>query len=174
MPAGIPSTEWDGFHDLIVIDEIARCGYLGVVWGLNCGNTVGLAPVVNFGTPEQRRRFIPDVLKGKKRFCLGITEPGGMLMLPSSWMTMNQESIWLISLRSWVRCCGIVNQSSPAGRRLRGEWCQKMDYERHVGRLLYRCRTHRWCRSERYFSSRCSDEDQGCDVPENRELRSEF
>jgi len=78
MPANIPVSEWDGFHDLIVIDEIARCGYLGVVWGLNCGNAVGLTPVVNFGTPEQRQRYIPDVMKGKKRFCLGITEPGSM------------------------------------------------------------------------------------------------
>jgi alkylation response protein AidB-like acyl-CoA dehydrogenase len=77
MPGNIPIQEWDGFHDLIVIDEIARCGYLGFVWGINCGNAVGLPPVVNFGTREQRQKFIPDVMKGKTRFCLGITEPSG-------------------------------------------------------------------------------------------------
>lgn len=82
MPANIPIDEWDGFHDLIVIDEIARCGYLGFVWGINCGNAVGLTPVVNFGSPKQRQKFIPDVMKGKTRFCLGITEPSGRVLFP--------------------------------------------------------------------------------------------
>lgn len=75
LPAGIPATEWDGFHDLIVIDEIARCGYLGVIWALSCGNSIGAPPLINFGTPDQKRKFLPDVYKGKTRFSLGVTEP---------------------------------------------------------------------------------------------------
>ncbi|KKK15195.1 hypothetical protein ARAM_002007 [Aspergillus rambellii] len=75
LPAGIDSQEWDGFHDLILIDEIARCGYLGVIWALGCGNSIGGPPVINFGNEEQKRRFLPDMLKGKTRFCLGVTEP---------------------------------------------------------------------------------------------------
>ncbi|KAI5264765.1 acyl-CoA dehydrogenase NM domain-like protein [Aureobasidium subglaciale] len=75
LPAGIPNEEWDSFHDLIVIDEIARCGYLGVVWALTCGNSIGCPPVVNFGNEEQRKRFLPDVYAGRKRFCLAVTEP---------------------------------------------------------------------------------------------------
>ncbi|SCO52119.1 probable acyl-CoA dehydrogenase [Fusarium fujikuroi] len=39
LPAGIPLDEWDEFHDYILIDEIARCGFLGVVWGINSGAT---------------------------------------------------------------------------------------------------------------------------------------
>jgi hypothetical protein len=31
LPGGIPPHEWDHFHDLILIDEIARIGYLGVL-----------------------------------------------------------------------------------------------------------------------------------------------
>jgi alkylation response protein AidB-like acyl-CoA dehydrogenase len=77
LPANVPASEWDGFHDLIVIDEMARCGYLGIIWALNCGNSIGCPPVVNFGSKEQKRRFLPDVLKGKTRFCLGVTEPDG-------------------------------------------------------------------------------------------------
>ncbi|CAH0046634.1 unnamed protein product [Clonostachys solani] len=75
LPGGISPSEWDEFCDLIVMDEIARCGYLGVIFGLACGNIIGLPPVIRFGTPEQKRKFIPDVLKGKTRFCLGVTEP---------------------------------------------------------------------------------------------------
>ncbi|GME46821.1 Acyl-CoA dehydrogenase conserved site [Neofusicoccum parvum] len=75
LPADVPPAEWDAFHDLIVIDEIARCGCLGVVWGLACGNAIGVPPLVNFGSEEQKRRFLPGVLGGQMRFCLGVTEP---------------------------------------------------------------------------------------------------
>jgi alkylation response protein AidB-like acyl-CoA dehydrogenase len=78
LPGDIRPEEWDGFHDLIVIDEVAKCGYLGVIWGLTCGNSIGAPPLVNFGTTEQKRKFLPDVITGRSRFCLGVTEPDGM------------------------------------------------------------------------------------------------
>lgn len=77
LPADIKPEEWDAFHDLVFIDEMARCGYLGVIWGLSCGNSIGAPPLINFGNEEQKRRFLPDVLSGKVRFCLGVTEPDG-------------------------------------------------------------------------------------------------
>jgi alkylation response protein AidB-like acyl-CoA dehydrogenase len=79
LPANIKASEWDGFHDLIFIDETVRCGCLGVIWGLGCGNSIGAPPLVNYGSNVQRRKFLPDVLQGRSRFCLGITEPDGML-----------------------------------------------------------------------------------------------
>ncbi|PKY09422.1 acyl-CoA dehydrogenase NM domain-like protein [Aspergillus campestris IBT 28561] len=75
LPGDIDPRKWDGFHDLIVIDELARCGYLGIVWALGCGNSIGGPPVINFGNAEQKRRFLPDMLRGNHRFCLGVTEP---------------------------------------------------------------------------------------------------
>ncbi|GAB1217468.1 hypothetical protein ATERTT37_006707 [Aspergillus terreus] len=75
LPASIPPHEWDAFHDLVVIDELARCGYLGIIWALGCGNSIGAPPVINFGSEEQKRRFLPDMLQGRTRFCLGVTEP---------------------------------------------------------------------------------------------------
>ncbi|PSN66692.1 acyl-CoA dehydrogenase NM domain-like protein [Corynespora cassiicola Philippines] len=75
LPAGIKAEEWDAFHDLVFIDEMARCGYLGIVWGLSCGNSIGVPPLINFGTEEQKKRWLPDVLRGRVRFCLGVTEP---------------------------------------------------------------------------------------------------
>lgn len=78
LPGDINPDEWDGFHDLIVIDEVARCGYLGVIWALTCGNSIGAPPLVHFGSQEQKDRFLPDVLAGRSRFCLGVTEPDGV------------------------------------------------------------------------------------------------
>ena len=77
LPGDINPHEWDGFHDIVVIDELARCGYLGIVWALGCGNSIGGPPIINFGNEEQKRRFLPDMLKGNIRFCLGVTEPDG-------------------------------------------------------------------------------------------------
>jgi len=80
LPGDISPREWDGFHDLIVIDEIARCGYLGVIWALTCGNSIGAPPLVNFGTVEQKKKFLPGILNGSTRFCLGVTEPDGQFL----------------------------------------------------------------------------------------------
>jgi alkylation response protein AidB-like acyl-CoA dehydrogenase len=78
LPGDVKASEWDGFHDLIVIDEVARCGYLGVIWALTCGNSIGAPPLINFGTDEQKRQFVPGILDGSSRFCLGVTEPDGV------------------------------------------------------------------------------------------------
>ncbi|KAJ5103937.1 hypothetical protein N7532_004466 [Penicillium argentinense] len=75
LPGDINPNEWDGFHDIIVIDELARCGYLGIVWALGCGNSIGGPPLILRANEEQKRRFLPDMLRGNIRFCLGITEP---------------------------------------------------------------------------------------------------
>ncbi|RMJ16823.1 hypothetical protein CDV36_003548 [Fusarium kuroshium] len=75
LPCGIPTDKWDGFHDHIVVDELTRCGYMGVVWALACGNIIGCPPLLNHGTPEQKRRLLPSIYNGTTRFCLAVTEP---------------------------------------------------------------------------------------------------
>ena len=54
-------------------------GYTGVLWGLGGGNSIGVPPIVNFGTQAQKDRFLLGVANGSITFCLGITEPDGML-----------------------------------------------------------------------------------------------
>ena len=38
-------------------------------------NIFGLNPVVVFGTEEQKRRFLPPLIKGKEKACFAVTEP---------------------------------------------------------------------------------------------------
>jgi acyl-CoA dehydrogenase len=48
--------------------------------GTACGigsHAIALPPILNHGTEEQRKRFIPPVLAGDKIAALAITEPGG-------------------------------------------------------------------------------------------------
>ncbi len=75
LPAGISVDKWDAFHDFILIDELMRCGYLGVCWALGTGNIIGCPPLINFGSPALKQELLPAILSGKKRICLGVTEP---------------------------------------------------------------------------------------------------
>ncbi|OJI99671.1 hypothetical protein ASPVEDRAFT_51031 [Aspergillus versicolor CBS 583.65] len=75
LPAGISMDEWDEFHDAIVIDEMARCGCLGTVWGINGGASVGGPPIDRYGTPEQKQKYLAPLLRGQQRHCLCVTEP---------------------------------------------------------------------------------------------------
>ncbi|KAJ3347482.1 hypothetical protein HDU83_002081 [Entophlyctis luteolus] len=92
-PVGIKPEEFDGFHSviailptfsvylfivllqLVVCDEFCRTGSGGISWGLFGGMGIGLPPIIHFGTPEMKRRVIPQVLSGEKFICLAITEP---------------------------------------------------------------------------------------------------
>ncbi|KAL5360468.1 acyl-CoA dehydrogenase/oxidase [Aspergillus floccosus] len=75
LPGGISVDEWDEFHDAIVIDEMARCGCLGTVWGINGGASVGGPPLDRYGTPEQKQKYLGSLLRGQQRHCLCVTEP---------------------------------------------------------------------------------------------------
>ncbi len=40
------------------------------------GATMSLGPIGDYGTEEQKQRYLPDACGGKTRFCFAITEPG--------------------------------------------------------------------------------------------------
>ena len=72
----------------------------GVIWALGCGDAIGLPPVINFGTEEQQRRFLPGVLRGQERFCLGVTEPDGMAQ--DKCFQIDKDAV--LTEDSWLRC----------------------------------------------------------------------
>ncbi|GAA5315228.1 MAG: acyl-CoA dehydrogenase family protein [Candidatus Pelagadaptatus aseana] len=65
----------DAFHGIIASEEIARCGATGISSSLMV-HSIGLPPVVNYGSDAMKEAVIPAVLAGEKRISLGITEPG--------------------------------------------------------------------------------------------------
>ena len=75
LPGGIEYGDWDTWCGVIVADEVNRLGWCGPMWGLGAGNGIGCPPIANFGSDEQRARWLPRVARGEIRFCLGITEP---------------------------------------------------------------------------------------------------
>lgn len=60
---------------MIVHEEMARWGTRGTDDGVIGGMTISLPTVLNFGSPELKRKIVPEVLAGRKRMALAITEP---------------------------------------------------------------------------------------------------
>lgn len=75
VPECLVGEDLDPFHEFIVTDELARCGSGGVCWGISGGLTIGLPPVIRFGSKELKDRVVKDCLAGDKMICLAITEP---------------------------------------------------------------------------------------------------
>ena len=62
-------------QQVILKEEMAKrrapplgTSFMGLAW-------VGPA-IIQYGTPEQRQRFVPDILDGKVQWCTGYSEPG--------------------------------------------------------------------------------------------------
>jgi alkylation response protein AidB-like acyl-CoA dehydrogenase len=67
----------DHLHDAVWVEELARSGGSGgVAAGLNAHTSIALPPIFNFGTEEQRQRWLAPGIAGEKVGALGITEPG--------------------------------------------------------------------------------------------------
>jgi len=66
--------KFDYFHELIITQELARCGARGYGDGMLGGMVIGLPPVINFASDKVKQEVIPDVMAGKKFICLAISE----------------------------------------------------------------------------------------------------
>jgi acyl-CoA dehydrogenase len=67
--------EWDYMHTSIYVDEMSRSGLAGPGGSLTVGMAFGVPPIIKFGNRQLQERFLPDLLLGRKRTCIAITEP---------------------------------------------------------------------------------------------------
>src|ERR1700674_4923620 len=58
----------------IFVEEVARfCASTSVIFDVH--TSVGTEPIVLFGTEEQKRRWLPDLARGRKLAAFALTEP---------------------------------------------------------------------------------------------------
>ncbi|KAJ3016958.1 hypothetical protein HKX48_003784 [Thoreauomyces humboldtii] len=76
LPAGIKPEEFDYFHEMIAHEETTRTGIYGYGEGLASGMVIGLPPLLVFGQQWMKEKVVPEVLLGKTRICLAISEAG--------------------------------------------------------------------------------------------------
>ncbi|KAM5538555.1 hypothetical protein V8D89_007888 [Ganoderma adspersum] len=98
--------EFDYFHELIINQEIARCGARGYGDGLQAGCVIGLPPVLNFGSPELKARVVPEVLGAKKFICLAVSEAyagSDVFGLQTTATKTEDGKHWIISgTKKWI------------------------------------------------------------------------
>ncbi|KAF4855139.1 Acyl-CoA dehydrogenase apdG [Colletotrichum siamense] len=75
MPGKVPIEEWDYLHTMIYSDEMSRSGLAGPGGSITTGVAFGIPPLLHYGDSKLQERFLPDLLLGRKRTCIAITEP---------------------------------------------------------------------------------------------------
>src|SRR5258707_9945173 len=58
----------------LALEEIAR-GDAALAITLEAAVSLGISPFVSFGTPEQKQRYLPQLLAGERLWAFGLTEP---------------------------------------------------------------------------------------------------
>ena len=66
----------DSLAAVILSEELARSGFGGVASSVTVQTDYSASHLVRVGNPEQRARYLPDVIAGRRICALGITEPG--------------------------------------------------------------------------------------------------
>jgi len=69
-----PPGGFDAFHDLILVDELARCGCGGVLWSCFQSFGISLPPVLAAGRPEVVARIARPVITGEAVMSLAVSE----------------------------------------------------------------------------------------------------
>jgi alkylation response protein AidB-like acyl-CoA dehydrogenase len=94
---------YDAFHDLIWLDELARCGSGGIVSAFTI-YTMALPPILMVGSDYIREKVVTPVLTGEKILSLAISEPyagsdvAGMratAVLDGDHYVLNGEKKWI-------------------------------------------------------------------------------
>jgi acyl-CoA dehydrogenase len=66
----------DHLDEAVLCEELSRCGSGGVAAGIGAHVNIATPPVAQFGTDEQKARFLAPSIRGELIGALGITEPG--------------------------------------------------------------------------------------------------
>lgn len=75
LPGGLKAEDFDYLHCAIFISEMSKCGITGPPSSLAAGFTYGIPPILKFGSKALQEKFLPELLTGKKKTCIAITEP---------------------------------------------------------------------------------------------------
>src|SRR6266513_2377212 len=91
----------------IAIEEISR-GDAGIGITLEAAVCLGSAPIYDFGTAEQKARWLPDLLSGNKLWAFGLTEPeAGSDAGATKTRAEQRNGAWVINgAKQFITNCG--------------------------------------------------------------------
>ena len=93
----------DNISIAIVLEEVGRaCGSTGLA--LEAHTCLGALPIVRWGTPEQKERFLPRMAAGESFGCLALTEPeAGSDLAAARTTAVEDGDSWVINgSKAWI------------------------------------------------------------------------
>jgi short-chain 2-methylacyl-CoA dehydrogenase len=117
---------------IIAIEEVARVDGSQAAT-LAAGNSLGLNPVYHFGSESQRRKYLPELCRGKTLMGFGLTEPNAGSDAGATKTTARQDgNEWIISGRKTLT----TNANTPMTK---GSIVQAVTGQRKNGKPDYTC-----------------------------------
>jgi alkylation response protein AidB-like acyl-CoA dehydrogenase len=124
VPEELGGSNVDPISAVIAMQELGwGCGSTGLA--IAAHNGLGCAPLVNFGSSDQKKYFLPPVVSGKSGLAaLALTEPGAGSDLQGGVTTkaMRSGNDWIINgAKMWITNASIANyiitlvRSDPSG-----------------------------------------------------------
>ncbi len=113
----------DTLSYIIAVEELARVDGSQAAT-VAAHNSLGIAPIVNYGTEEQKERFLPKLTSGKKLWAFGLTEENAgsdsnntetTATLDGGKWTINGQKIYITNISS-VMSGGITVQAVTGER----------------------------------------------------------
>lgn len=88
----------DFWMSVVLAEELARCRSGGVAFGVIVHTDMSSPWLVHFGTGDQKRRYLPDIIRGRKICALAITEPDtGSDMAALSTRAVRDGGDWILT-----------------------------------------------------------------------------
>jgi acyl-CoA dehydrogenase len=87
-------------------------------------NIFGLNPVVVFGTDEQKKRFLPPLIKGREKACFAVTEPDAGLnttklktkaVRKGERYVVSGAKVWISTAQVAEKCCCSARTDADRG-----------------------------------------------------------
>src|ERR1044072_1411230 len=75
MPEEYGGQGGDYFCNLVLAEELSFAGSGGMAMGVAVHTDMATPPILQFGTEEQKQRYLVPAIRGEEVSCLGITEP---------------------------------------------------------------------------------------------------
>jgi len=99
----------DTLSYIVAVEELARVDGSQAAT-VAAHNSLGIAPIFNYGTEEQRKKFLPELTEGRKLWAFGLTEPN------AGSDSNNTETIAELKDKHWIingKKIYITNIASP-------------------------------------------------------------
>lgn len=77
IPVELGGSELDALGTVVFGEELGRSGFGGFAASITDHADMAAPVLVRSGTPEQQKRFLPDIAAGTKVLGFAVTEPGG-------------------------------------------------------------------------------------------------